>query len=427
MCIFSANFYAYMKRLFFLFFCLLSALGQAQELETTPPEYIRTIEFKASNDEFAGTPILQLGQALTLTFDDLIGDEANYFYTIEHYDFDWTPSNLAKTEYLSGFDDTRILSYKNSFNTLQIYSHYTLSIPNRDTRGLKVSGNYMLNIFDEQRKLVFSKKFMVYEDIAIVQAEVKRSRDLKYINEKQIINFSIDGRDKIVFRNPDENMKTLLIKNNNLQTSIYNLKPQYTMGNNLIYRYDQRAAFWGSNEFLNFDSKDVRSATASIRRIELKDIYNTYLYTNGVRAFDPYTYNPDINGHYVVRTLQGQDPTIEAEYTYVHFNLQCYEPLDGGKIYLYGNFNNYTLDKSTELSYNKDTETYQLKRLFKQGFYDYKYVLVRKDGSLDEGFISGNFDKTENQYTVLAYYRKIGGRYDRIIGVGSANSRNITN
>jgi hypothetical protein len=28
---------------------------------------------------------------------------------------------------------------------------------------------------------------------------------------------------------------------------------------------------------------------------------------------------------------------------------------------------------------------------------------------------------------VLAYYRGVGGRYDRVIGVGSANSRNITN
>ena len=49
------------------------------------------------------------------------------------------------------------------------------------------------------------------------------------------------------------------------------------------------------------------------------------------------------------------------------------------------------------------------------------------NGSIDEGFNSGNFDETENQYTILAYYREVGGRYDRIVGVGSANSRNISN
>ncbi len=50
-------------------------------------------------------------------------------------------------------------------------------------------------------------------------------------------------------------------------------------------------------------------------------------------------------------------------------------------------------------------------RLFKQGYYDYKYVFLRNDGILDEGFISGNFVSTENDYTVLIYYLPPGGRY----------------
>lgn len=408
----------------FLLTCFFNL--QAQVYETTPPEYIKTIEFQGES-EFSGTPMIQLGAPITIEFDDLIGDEADYYYTIEHYNFDWTPSNLSKNEYMDGFDDLRILNYQNSFNTLQIYSHYKLTIPNRNTRGLKVSGNYMLRIFNENDELVFSRKFMIYEDIAIVRAQVKRSRDLKFIDTKQVINFSVDGTDKIIFRNPDQTLKTLIIKNNNLQNSIYNLKPQYSLGNEFIYRYDQPAAFWGGNEYLSFDSKDVRSATMNIRSIQLIDIYNTYLYTDGVRAFEPYTYNPDINGHFVVRTLQGEDPNIEAEYTWVHFGLQNYQDLNGGELHIYGNFNNFTLDESTKLTYNSEKELYETKRLFKQGFYNYKYVLLQKDGTIDEGFISGNYDETENQYTVLVYYRDIGGRYDRIIGVGSANSRNISN
>ena len=38
-----------------------------------------------------------------------------------------------------------------------------------------------------------------------------------------------------------------------------------------------------------------------------------------------------------------------------------------------------------------------------------------------------NFEETENQYTVLVYYSPPGARYDQIIGVGAANSRNIKN
>jgi hypothetical protein len=79
------------------------------------------------------------------------------------------------------------------------------------------------------------------------------------------------------------------------------------------------------------------------------------------------------------------------------------------------------------MQYDSASDTYRLSRLFKQGFYNYKYVLVDRDGSIDEGAISGNFWQTENDYTILVYYRDLGGRFDRIIGMGMANSTNITN
>ncbi|HLS31406.1 MAG TPA: DUF5103 domain-containing protein, partial [Flavobacteriaceae bacterium] len=360
--------------------------------------------------------------------DDLIGDEANYYYKISHFNFDWTPSDLSQNEYMSGFDDMRIKSYKNSFNTLQIYTHYKLTIPNADTRALKVSGNYMLEIYNDQEELIFSRRFIVYENLAGIGAQIKRSRDLKYINTKQIVNFSIVTGQNLSIKNPDQTIHTLLIKNNNLQNSIYDLKPQYRMGNELIYRYDQETAFNGGNEYLYFDSKDVRGVNVHIRKFELRDIYEIYLYTDKVRANDIYTYNPDINGAFLINTVQGRDPKIEAEYTWVHFFLKNDQPLrNGEEIHIYGGFNNFTIDGSTLMTYNSESGLYEGKRLFKQGFYNYKYVLKQQDGSIDEGFISGNFYQTENQYTIVAYYRAPGARYDRVIGVGSANSKDITN
>ena len=65
--------------------------------------------------------------------------------------------------------------------------------------------------------------------------------------------------------------------------------------------------------------------------------------------------------------------------------------------------------------------------LLKQGFYNYKYVVVDRDDTLLEGAISGNFDETENNYKVIVYYRDLGARYDKIIGLGEANSIQITN
>ncbi len=403
----------------------LKLVAQAVE-ENIAPNYIRSIQLYGNSQTNTGNPVLRLGEGLTLKFDDIIGDEADYYYTIEHYNYDWTPTPLAKSEYLTGFDDIRIFNYLNSYNTLQPFSHYELKIPNEDTGGFKVSGNYMIKIFNSEKELVFSRKFMVYENIAQVRVNLRRSRNLEFIDEKQVVNFSIESSD-LILKNPDNNVKILITQNHNLKTAIKNIKPQYNIGNELVYRYDNETAFWGGNEYTQFDNKELRATSADISSVALKELYHHYLFPDRTRANEPYTYNPDINGQFVIRSLPAENPSIEAEYVWVHFNLENYSELDGGEVHIYGGFNNFILDKSTQLDYNENSDLYEGARLFKQGFYNYKYVLKRTDGTIDEGFFTGNFDETENSYQVLVYYRSPGSRYYRLIGTGSANSTGITN
>ncbi|APG60212.1 DUF5103 domain-containing protein [Christiangramia salexigens] len=409
--------------------CLLLSfhICMAQTLEETPPpNYIRTVILSSGSLENTGNPIIRLGERLNLSFDDIIGDEADYYYTIQHYNYDWTPSKLSKNEYLNGFDDVRISNYQNAYNTLQPYTHYELTIPNTNVQGLKVSGNYVINVFNANRELVFSRKFMVYEPIAQIEAEVKRSRDLKFIDERQVVNFSINSPE-LLLKNPGENVKVSLIQNGNLKSAITNIKPQFTIGNELIYRYNNETSFWGGNEYFQFDNKDLRATTADISSVELNKLYHHFLFPDFTRSDNPYTYNPDINGGFVVRNLLGQNSNIEAEYVWVHFKLKNFDDIGNGKIHLYGGFNNFEINESTSLKYNEESGYYETARLFKQGYYNYKYVLVNNEGELLDGFISGNFDETENAYSILVYYRNPGARYDRLIGAGYTNSRNIRN
>ena len=410
--------------LFFLTLGNYFATAQAT-IETPPPNYIRTVIFTGPGG-YSGVPVIRLGEPLLLTFDDLIGDEANYYYTIEHFNYDWSPSQLLKNEYLEGFDNVRITDYENSFNTLQLYSHYELEIPNGNTRSLKVSGNYLLKIFNENKELVFSRKFIVYEPLANVQVAVRKSREVKFIQSRQVVNFEVDSPEFII-RTPEQSVWAVILQNNNLKTGIYNIRPQYHIGSTLVYKYDQLTSFWAGNEYLNFDSKDLRSATVKIQYIDVKDLYHHYLFPDQIRAFEPYTYNPDINGKFLVRKFQAEEDDIEAGYVWTHFFLNTAEALEGGEVHLYGEFNNYNLDETTRLTYNPITGSYENARLFKQGYYDYKYVFLRNDGILDEGFISGNFVSTENDYMVIIYYLPPGGRYTRVIGVGTASSLNISN
>ncbi|WP_029035226.1 DUF5103 domain-containing protein [Salinimicrobium terrae] len=417
-----------MKILFslsFILFSFLIASAQAVVVEIPPPNYIRTVIFTGP-EGYSGVPIIQLGEPILLSFDDLVGDEANYYYTIEHFNYDWTSSELLKNEYLEGFDNVRITDYENSFNTLQLYSHYELAIPNEKTRALKVSGNYLLTIFNDNKELVFSKKFMVYEPLTRVQVDVRKSRDVKLIHSRQVVNFEVQSPEFII-RTPEESVWAVILQNNILKSAIFNIRPQYHIANTLVYKYDQLTSFWAGNEYLSFDSKDLLGATVKIRYVDVQELYHHYLFEDQVRAFQPYTYNPDINGKFVVRKYMAEEDDIEAGYVWTHFALKAPVPFEDGEVHLYGEFNNFQLDETTRLQYNFETNNYETARLFKQGYYDYKYVFLRNDGILDEGFISGNFVSTENDYTVLIYYLPPGGRYTRIIGVGNATSLNITN
>ena len=418
-----------MRYLFFwvtMFFTLHQAHTQTTwpVEELTPPDYISTLQFKGGT-QLSQLPIIELGGTLYFSFDDLNGNEADYYYTITHYNFDWTPSDLSKGEYLDGFDDVRIETYENSENTLQLFSHYRLQIPNRETRALTKSGNYLIKIFNDDGNLVFSRKFMVVERLAGVRVQIKRARKLDAIEHQQVVQFSVVSPGFQII-NPKQNLHTLVLQNSNLKTAIHNLKPQYTLGKEFIYRYDTEAAFWGGNEFRAFDNKDIRVAGNGIQYVARNELYENFLFPDFDRSNRPYTYNPDVNGNFVVRNINADNQDLRAEYVWVHFELKIPKLPEFEEVHLYGNFNNWEVNASTQLIYNAETQSYQLSRRFKQGFYNYKYAVRKVDGTLDAGRLSGNHWQTENDYTVLVYYRHPGARFDRIIGVGTQNATTIT-
>ncbi|MGB5418897.1 type IX secretion system plug protein domain-containing protein [Algibacter sp.] len=412
---------------FFLnYFCLLLTLFSfGQVAEVNPPDYIKSVTFKSNSSDLGELPIIQLGETFYLEFDALVSDEPDFYYKIEHFDYNWEPSVLVKPEFMLGVDNFRIQDYTNSFNTFQMYSHYSLAIPNQQTKRLKVSGNYIISIFDSYGDLIFSRKFMVYENIVTPGIAIKRSRDISTIETTQTVDIEIDTGGQI--NNPQQTVKTLIIQNSNLNTAISNIKPQYTIGNTLIYRYTKETAFPAGNEFLFFETKDVRAATSRVQSIALEDIYQSFLFTDISRENLPYTYNPDVNGQFKIVALDRDDVTIEADYVQVHFSIQYPELTKGAHIYVYGNFNNYELSEFNKMWYNPQRGIYETSIKLKQGFYNYKYVVVNKDGSLNENAISGNFWQTENNYKILVYYRDLGARYDRIIGFNQVSSTNITN
>ena len=403
-----------------------SSLFSQGNFDIVEPDYIKTVVLQPTRPD-SYVPIMRLGESFILSFDDLEADQKYYYYKIEHFDFNWNPSGLSEREYIKGYNGDRIRSDENSFNTLQFYTHYSIVFPNQSTQ-LLLSGNYIISVLDENENVIFTRRLVYYESRVEVGVNLNRSREIASIDTQHNVQFVINHPNMLI-NNPKVEIKTVLMQNNNWQTAITDLVPQFYRGSQLLYKYLDITNFWAGNEFLYFDSKAVRFTNVYIRRVDSgPKLYHTILYVNDERIDKPYAINPDINGNFVVRNVDGLgDSNIEADYTWVFFSLNTYEDLRGKRVFVNGNFNNWRNDETNELFYNEESRLYEAQILMKQGFYNYQFTTIDADGNFSNHDIDGSFYQTENDYTVLVYYRKIGDRYDSVIGIGEANSRNFLN
>ncbi len=123
-------------------------------------------------------PVMRLQEdvPLVLEFDDLSKDQPTLSYKVIHCNADWTRSDLIEQEYMEGYPENEIRGSVPSFNTYYTYLHYTLQIPNENTR-LLVSGNYLLVVYRDRDPddVVFTKRFMITESIVNIEATAGNS------------------------------------------------------------------------------------------------------------------------------------------------------------------------------------------------------------------------------------------------------------
>ena len=413
----------YLLKRFAFIFCFIQTVLAQNSQQQLFLQSIKSIVFKNQTSEIQ-FPVQKLGEPFELHFDDLNGDERNYYYKIKYFNHDWTPSNLFQNEYLKGFDNLRIENYQTSFNTLQPYTHYQLDLPNDQTEFL-ISGNYLLEIYNESDEMVFSRRFLIYEEGTTVNAEVFRTRDLQYYKTHQNIQFSIIPPKGEFFRDPQNQLHVTILQNEQWNSAINSLKPQYNDGSRLEYRYDTESSFYGGNEYLFFDTKNIQITSANVSMVKLNRLYETYLTTNYLRRGYPYSFTQDLNGDFIIRTLQGsENGNIEADYSWVHFSLSTPVVFKDQEVYIYGKFNNYDLNETNKMYYNPALEIYEGIILLKQGVYNYKFIAKTPKSNLYNE-VSGSHALTENRYLIFVYYRYFGNLYDSLIAVGKTSSFEI--
>jgi len=393
--------------------------GQQSNYIVEAPSYIKT--FQVNNGKFPKpSNIIEFSHFVYASFDDIDADEKDYYYKIVRLDENWQPTQLQVSEYIDGFQSDIITDVVQSTGTLQSYTHYAVRFPNESTKIL-LSGNYIFQILNDDEEVVCSKPFVLYKKNIDVGIQVKWSNDVANRYKTQMIDFFLYKGDYSIM-NETQSLKILLIQNDNWHSALQFSSPTFYQGNKWIYHQPQKALFNGLNEFRRFETKDLRGNNYNIVRRELtNDLYDFYLYTTSFR--DHYLYYKDLDGAYVLSSEQAEDVSVEADYVNVHFSFDG-EINNDEKLYVLGQFNDYTPSENNELKLNEQTGLYETSIRLKQGYYNYIYG-IKTGNQMDYTITEGNFYQTENNYKLLVYYRAPGSRYAKIIGYGEVESSDL--
>ncbi|HNR43112.1 MAG TPA: DUF5103 domain-containing protein [Bacteroidales bacterium] len=374
-------------------------------------------------------PVISIGgnERLVLQF-DLLGDiSETFYYTFIHCDKDWNRSGIFTTDFIDGFPENPVEDYHPSFNTTIHYTNYRLAFPNERVN-LKLSGNYIIMIFPsgEPENPVLTQRFIVSENLVGITVEAHRPGMTAYYNENQQIDFTVDYSG-IKINDPYQDVFASILQNGRWNNAKRNIKPEFYGNNKLKYSaLSDKNIFAGGNEFRYFDIRSIRYQSEYVKKIDfITSNYHVLLTPSENREFKPYFYSQDFNGKYYVAIQEENNPDTEADYVYVYFTLPSASKVEGGKMYVSGALSNWSYGPDNLMSYNIETRAYECILLLKQGWYNYEYFF-QQDG--DESGVTSKFEgnhyETENDYTVIIYYRNPRDRFDRVIGTQTVNTLN---
>ena len=366
-------------------------------------------------------PIIDLNSSsrLVLSFDDLNDDITDYVYQIVHCDMNWKPSELDELDYIDGFNGERIADYNFSYNTLKDYTHYDLFLPNQDLRWT-ISGNYLLHIWEdnEERRPVITRRFMVAESKVRIGGELVAPSKVDKYRSHQEIDFLVNHKG-LDIRNPRREITAVVLQNGRWDNAISGLKPVFIKGEDLLFDFQDKIVFPAGKEFRFLDMRTFRYLTEKMADMVERDTeYDIALFKEEARTFKNFRSYEDINGRFLIDHQEREDADIEGDYATIFFSVGVTQELFDTDVYLFGALTDWQIQDKYQLKYNPAVGAYVGKVLLKQGFYNYFYVGVPAGSDqIDYETFEGNWHETENEYTILIYYRPFGQRYDSLIAV----------
>jgi len=381
------------------------------------PQHIQSIQlYKKGTVQNA--PIIQLNSSdqIVLEFDQLGEGSQQFKISVSHRNKNWSESSLPLNFYLSGFNEVYFSGGLTSFNQRPAYRHYSYEFPNSQL-SFKVSGNYLLSVFNYQtNELLFSLPFFVTENKGSLETRIEplfvQREDLRA--EDQL--FSRYSYPEFV-EFPQFDLSFVYSQNQfwgRSKTAEYfdTASPEEVQ-----FHLGREDAFLGNYEFNTIDLSGLDTDGERILEVDQSTIPPLVTLQRDIQAF---TSSPQ----FFPDSRFGL-PTDErsASYANVQFSLEPSDPLpESERIYLVGDFNNWSLNELNRMSYDPDSGLWEGSAFIKEGAYAYKYVVVENgninDLALDQGYMFGN-----QSYTTFVYFRDPSRNYDRLLKVHQTRQR----
>ncbi|MGN0233578.1 MAG: DUF5103 domain-containing protein [Bacteroidaceae bacterium] len=359
-------------------------------------------------------------QHVEVSWDQMSHEYQRYVYYVYHCDADWQVSDgIFESDWLAGSNGQPVEDYEKSFNTTQIYTHYSLTIPNKDV-GVLLSGNYMVRVYrdddtPEEDEPVLEARFCVYENSVSISQQVSSNTDIDFNDRHQQLTLHV-GYGSLRVIDPLSEFRVMVLQNRRWDSIVTGLKPNERNAAGMDFTHNKQLIFPAGNEFHRFEILDVQRAAAGVDRMEWYDpFYHATLFSD--RPARNYSFVEDQNGVRVVRSPEDGNESTTAEYVVVHFLLGT-PRLSGGDIYVCGLWTGQSYNPECRMEYDEQSGQYHAAVMLKQGYYSYQYR--QEDGSTR--LTEGDFFETENEYTTMVYYRAQGARYDRLVGVSSVKT-----
>ncbi len=378
----------------------------------------KTLKVQLTEDDQL-PPMLILGgmETLTVSFDELADDRRYMRYELIHCNANWAPENIPDQMVLDGFNQADVDNFRYSQATAVNYVHYAITLPNDKIR-FKISGNYLLRVYDESdpSTTLLQVRFYVCENTVSTLASLTSRTDIDYQKSHHQLKIVVEPK-SISIPDPYRDLKIVISQNGRIDNAKDVKGPQRIEGRKLIYEHLPGLIFKAGNEYRRFETITVNYPGMNIEEMSWAYPFShADVRTDYPRSMGNYTFDKTQQGRFRVRNFDSDDSDTESEYVLTHFTLEMPQ-LAGREVFLDGDFTYRRFDPSSLMVYNRGKGAYESTQLLKQGAYNYQYLTVPEGSMTGRTYdIEGDFYQTTDEYSIAVYYRKPGELYDRLVG-----------